>query len=335
MPFKWNTSLVSGNLRSLQIQTLVAPIGPQSAQITLDRVHHALAQNLTLEHLSLSFHAIHPSLLPLDTLKLPVLRSLHLTGNLVICKLLEAISAPALETIVLNMDYEGLDTTLIQFLVRSQHPPVHTLSIGYDNTGGVFGMAMHYPQHMDNEPGPWQFLSALPQLRTLKIGRTNLDLLLDALKSRDGSWPVPQLEHLALRGCNSTMGEAESPKFFTVINERNPPQNGEPPLPTSLTLPPQFNPWFIPPGHLPPPGFMGNITPPTPPSPILPSAPPVGAAPSTNGNHFERLRILEMHDCLTLGDNVVKLLRTRIDEVRYTRPYRYGCCGPSMTHMID
>lgn len=331
IPFKWDSPLVSGNLRSLQIQTSVNPIGPQSSQITLDRVLDALAANPTLESLSLSFQAIHPSLLPLDVVTLPALRSIHMTGNLIISKLLESLKAPALECLTLNMDWEALDDTILQFIIRSHHPPIHTLSVAYE-TMSLFGMAPYYPHGGDGEALPWQFFPALPQLRTLKVGRTNMDGLLDALKHRGGSWPLPQLEHLALRSCTPSSNNTTIPKLLRLVNERNPSTiAGAPadPIPALIHTVPQTwaIPPFVPPPHLPN-GFGFAMTPPTPSTPSPPPQHPAVLIDEDAGaggpSQFDRLRCLEVYDCLQLADNVLDHLRSRIDDVKYTKPLRYG-----------
>ncbi|KAL5521523.1 hypothetical protein ACEPAF_2271 [Sanghuangporus sanghuang] len=310
VPFKWSSPLIAGNLRALNIRSLSTPnMGTHSStQMTLDRLLHIISSNPTLEHLSLHFQNAQAAILPLETTRLNYIRSLSIGGAFTLAPLLDALITPSLESLTLNIDREGMEESIQALLARSNSPPISLLSFAYQSQLGMG------PYYGEAPPGltPWGFLVALPHVKTLQIGHTAFDVLLDSLshvEEDSGAWLAPELEHLALRSCRGH-GDSLS-KLVALVEARNPPLPGSnlniahgagagtagAQLPGMLFNPAPHN------------ALVGGV--PAQP-PTLPPPPPVIAA----AGHPTRLKTLELHDCTHIGEDIVKWLKSRVREVK-------------------
>ncbi|KAI5119078.1 hypothetical protein M0805_005496 [Coniferiporia weirii] len=292
VPFRWSSPLIAANLRSISIRSLSTPGlgGHSSTQMTLDRLLHIIAANPLLENLSLHFQNAQPAVLPLEAVRLTELRSLSVGGSYTLTPLLDALITPALDALTLNIDREAPEESIAALLARSGAPPISFLSLAYQSQ---LGMGPYY----GDAPGlvPWGFLTSLPHVRTLQIGHTALDVLMDALARVDedaGEWLAPQLEHLALRNCHAH-GDSVA-KLIALVDARNPPHAGaaHPNGVTNVGIG----------------GGTAGIAGPMPPLPIGGAGQP------------SRLKSLELYDCATLGDDIVRWLQSRIPDVKFSEP---------------
>lgn len=314
VPFRWSSPLIAGNLRSLNIRSLSSPgMGAHSStQMTLDRLLHIISSNPSLESLSLHFQNAQAAVLPLETTRLGELKSLNVGGAFTLAPLLDALITPSLESLTLNIDREGMEESIQALIARSNSPPISLLSLAYQSPLGVG------PYYGEAPPGlaPWGFLTALPHLKTLQVGHTALDVLLDSLshvEEDSGAWLAPELEHLALRSCRAH-GDSIS-KLVSLVEARNPP------LPGSHNIvhgPGAGHDVFLGPGGV-------AVPLPIPPPPPPPAPHPILAAAA---GHPTRLKALELHDCTQLGEDIVKWLKSRIPDVKFSESLIGRCVPP-------
>ncbi|KAH8115898.1 hypothetical protein DFH11DRAFT_1688140 [Phellopilus nigrolimitatus] len=302
VPFKWSSPLISANLRSINIRSLSTPGlgGHSSTQMTLDRLLHIIAANPSLEHLALHFQNAQPAVLPLEPTRLAELKSLSIGGSFTLAPLLDALITPSLDSLTLNIDREAPEESISALLARSNSPPVTFLSLAYQSQ---LGMGPYY----GDAPGllPWGFLSAVPDLRTLQIGHTALDVLTDALSRVEedaGSWLAPRLEHLAMRNCHAH-GDSVA-KLVALVEARNPQLHGAGGG-HHVAFPGHANGVVHIAGALH--GLVGV-------------GGPMHHAPVGGAGHPTRLKSLELYDCATLGEDIVRWLRSRIADVKFSEP---------------
>jgi hypothetical protein len=237
------------------------------------------------------------------------------------------MTTPALESLTFEFEQrESIEEVLASLLTRSGGPPLSNLSIGYTSPMPYYGG----PGGGFNQTNAWAFLAGAPTVRVLSIGQSSFDAVMGALSRptstpsagtlsddddddgpipgpvpipdgvpiigggpiggnaaggiggggvvaadiEPGTWLVPQLEKLILRGCTSSNSNqnASVQKLVKLVEERNPLLTGNA-------------------------NGDGGIEP-----------------------HLSRLKSLEVHDCMPLGENVQKWLRERVPEVKYTEP---------------
>lgn len=285
VPFKWSSPLIAANLRSISIRSLYNPgIGTLSnTQVTLDRLLHIISANPALEQVTLHFQNAQSNVLPLDSVTLPSLKILNLGGSYQLITLLEALITPSLESLTLSIERQRSNDTITNFIARSSYPPITFLSLSYQNAA----VGAYYPN--DGDQHLWGFLTALPHLKTLQIGLASLDSLMDALSHVDeqsGAWLVPQLKHLALRYCNAH-GDGIL-RLISLVEVRNP----------ALTSS----------GVAQAVGGIGGLTAAFTPAPVV------------GTGHPARLKSLELYECASLGDDILKWLKGKIADVKYTEP---------------
>lgn len=226
-----------------------------------------------------------------------------LSGSYLLPSLLDALTTPVLEKLVLDLEpREPIEEAIASLLTRSGGPPLTCLTIAYTNASPFYpGVGVL---------GAWAFLAGSPGIKSLTVGQTSFENVVSALgrptgapggnpdNSDDedgpgpvggvdgpgvgvngpvgviaadiepGTWLVPSLERLTLRACHAHSDVAVQ-KLIKLVEERNPLQlaNGE-----NAGVEPQLT----------------------------------------------RLKSLEVHDCVSLGEDVLKWLRARISEVKYT-----------------
>ncbi|EJD05622.1 uncharacterized protein FOMMEDRAFT_118794 [Fomitiporia mediterranea MF3/22] len=321
VPFRWSSPLIAGNLRTINIRSLSTPGigGHTSTQMTLDRLLHIISSNPTLEHLSLHFQNAQPAVLPLETTRLNELKSLSIGGSFTLTPLLDALVTPSLESLTLNIDREAPEESISALLARSNSPPISFLSLAYQSQLGMG------PYYGDAPPGllPWGFLASLPHIKTLQVGHTALDVLVDALshvEDEAGSWLAPELEHLALRSCHAH-GDSVS-KLVALVEARNPPFPGSTSTLVNSTGPSAANSSQANGIGSNIPGLSGPFTGGMSLSNIVLFSPPPNPVTASIGGagHPARLKTLELYDCAILGDDILRWLRSRISDVKCTEP---------------
>lgn len=221
VPFKWTSSIFQ-NLRILNLRCL------PNVHLAIDRILHIIAQSPQLEELSLSFASPGQAVLPLKPTTCHDLRVLNIAGHYHLATLLEALSLPALETLIFDVDSrDPVEDTIASLLARSGNPPLTRLSLAYGigSTSGFFFGAAGVTS--------WQILNDLDQLEVLQVGRTPFEPLVAALSapSEDGQqdrWLCPNLVSLAMRGCH-TRSDAVT-RLVQMVDMRNPdlPNGGAP-----------------------------------------------------------------------------------------------------------
>ena len=134
-PFKWTSPmLLRSNLRRLHLRALPTQTTP------LDRVLHIVAHNPLLEDLALHFPGLAAPVLPLAPTPLRALAALSAGGHHLMAALVDALAAPALERLALDIDArDPLEDCISGLLARSQHPPLRALSIAYAGAGAAGG----------------------------------------------------------------------------------------------------------------------------------------------------------------------------------------------------
>ncbi len=285
---------------------LRAPLNPA---LPLDRIRYIIAQNPTLETLSLYFQGVLPNVLPLTPLKLDRVTSLRLGGHYLLSQLLDTLILPSLKSLTLLVDpREPVEDTISNLLTRSSssqtthtqsssHPTLQLeeLSLGYESPTPSF---MYYvPAGIITS---WRILlEKLPFLRALKIGGTPVEALLMALASGedDGTGVsgcvAPRLEVLKMRGC---MLHSEAVlKLVQLVEVRNPEGGGSVGVSSSGSSGSHgFSAWG---------GGGGNS-----------GSGSVGGGSTGGGGMVKRLKCLEMQEC-ELGMDVERWLGSRVETV--------------------
>ena len=288
VPFKWSSPMLR-NLRHLQLRSL------PTVHIALDRILYIVAGNPQLESLSLYFASPNPPVLPLTPVTLSELKSLTLGGHYLLSNLIESLMLPALDTLILDIDEtrDPIEDTVASLLTRSGNPPVTRLSLSYGPPPGP-----HPGFYWGSGAGvaSWRFLTELDQLVTLQVGAAALEPLISALSAPDDDngqdrWMCPALEELAMRSCHAH-GDGVA-KLVQMVDARNPDQGG---------------------------GGGGGLG--------IGGAGALGGAGTAFGGVVPvRLRQLELYDCTSLGPDVTKWLKTRVEEVMCTEPTFEGYVG--------
>lgn len=315
VPFRWSSPLIASNLRTLSLRSSASvSIGAYTtANMTLDRLLHIISSNPSLEHLSLNFPNSQHSVLPLETTRLNHLKKLCIIGNYTMQPLIDALVLPALEYLALDTGRESFEEAAGNLITRSNNPPISYLSVSYN--GSPYSPSYFH----DTPPGatPWGFLSGMDQLRTLKVGHVALEFILEELSrvnEGSNSWLAPRLEHLALKNC-AGHGDSVS-KLVVLVEARNPR------LPGADGTLPQYVPGtgasatanngFVLPIIL---EDGGDGTPPPPPHPPL-------IQPA-------RLKSIEMENCTLIGEDIVKWLKSRVEEIDIKEPIQPRCVHSS------
>ncbi|KAK0445137.1 hypothetical protein EV421DRAFT_1890378 [Armillaria borealis] len=302
IPFKWSSPLFQSNLRNLNLRALPA------SQHPLNQILHILHANQhSLERVSLHFQTVLPPILPLSQLTLPRLKEFNLGGHYMLTNLVESLVLPELEE--LNLDIEARESIeeYIQTLL-AKTPSTATnlkhLGIAYGYGTGHHAEAS-IPDTVSASSPPfyygsggvvvsWLFLNDLPQLESLRVGGSHLDVLMAGLGMPDeemmtgavaigvmgstvvaNAWLCPKLKELGLRSCHGHEGWA---KLVQAVEGRNP--DG---------------------------GATGTVI---------------------NGLSPVRLKRLELYDSQGIGGDVIQWLEKRVDEVVWTESER---SSPSMS----
>ena len=262
-----------------------------TVHIALDRILYIVAANPQLESLSLHFASPNPPVLPLTAITLSELKSLNLGGHYLLSNLAESLILPALDTLILDIEArDPIEDTVSSLLTRSGNPPLTRLSLSYGSHTGP-----HAGFYWGSSAGvaSWHFLTELDHLAALQVGSAPLEPLISALSPPDDDngqdrWMCPTLSALAMRGCHAH-GDGVA-KLVQMVEARNPDGGG---------------------GGGPGGGGGGG-----------------GATAAAFGGVVPvRLRHLELYDCTSLGPDVTKWLKTRIDEVVCTEPSFEGYVG--------
>lgn len=291
VPFKWSSPIFR-NLRSLTLRAL------PTVHLSLDRILYVLAANPQLTSLSLHFVSPNPPVLPLSPTTLPHLRSLSIGGHYLLSTLVDSLVLPALDSVVLDIDArEPVEDTVTSLLTRSSNPPLSRLSLSYglnpvSNSGLYYGAGAGVTS--------WHFLGELDHLRTLQVGGIAFEPLLTMLGAPDSDdgldhWLCPNLVKLAMRDCH-THGDGVA-KLVHMVDARNPELGYSHASSASAGSGANSN------SH----SHSG-------------SGPGSGSAAAP-----ARLKHLELYSCAPLGPDVIKWLKTRVDEVICTEPAFDGC----------
>lgn len=287
------------NLHTLSLRAL------PTSHLPVDRILTIISNNPQLHVLSLHFQGVLPAVLPLSPLTLPHLAFLSLGGHYHLTTLLDNLILPALVTLSLDIEVrDPIEDAITSLLLRSNHPPLEQLAIAFSTSLIHAGAAAAFYYGPGGMIITWtQLLAEIPELKTLKVGGTALEPLLSALGPPDedtltglnlvqthpagtgGSsgpgqgwtWACPRLEVLCLRGCHAHSEGVT--KLVQMVEARNP----------AVSL------------------FSSNSN---------GANTASGGFPSTIGSLTPvRLKRLEMYDCTSLGEDVMKWLDARIAKV--------------------
>ncbi|KIM38078.1 hypothetical protein M413DRAFT_250649 [Hebeloma cylindrosporum] len=218
-PFKWCSPMLRG-LHTLNLRAL------PTSHLPLDRILHILSNNPQLKTVALHFQGVLPAILPLKNLTLSHVHSLTLGGHFLLTQLLDSLTLPILESLILDIEArDAMEDVISSLLTRSNRPPIQQLSIAY----GVVANAATFYYGPGGIVITWTtLLSELPHLKTLTIGGTALEPLLIALglpeddpnQSQTLVWACPALEVLGLRSCHAH-NEGVT-KLVQMVEARNP-----------------------------------------------------------------------------------------------------------------
>lgn len=197
-----------------------------TSHLPLDRILHILSNNPQLKTVALHFQGVLPAILPLKNLTLPHVTSLTLGGHFLLTQLLDSLTLPILDSLILDIEArDAIEDVISSLLTRSNRPPIQQLSIAY----GVVANAATFYYGPGGIVITWTtLLSELPHLKTLTIGGTALEPLLIALglpeddpnQSQTLVWACPALEVLGLRSCHAH-NEGVT-KLVQMVEARNP-----------------------------------------------------------------------------------------------------------------
>ncbi|KNZ73251.1 hypothetical protein J132_08019, partial [Termitomyces sp. J132] len=209
-PFKWSSPMFRTNLHTLSLRALPA------CHLPLDRILFIVANNPSLESLTLHFQGALPAVLPLSPTTLPLIKTLQIGGHYTLAQLIDVFILPQLNSLTLDIEpRDPLEDTISNLLTRSSKPALTHLSIAYGNSSntssfyyGPSGIIISWPA----------LLADLTHLESLRIGGTTLDPLLSSLSEEP--WACPSLEALGMRNCHA-LGEGVV-KLVAMVEARNP-----------------------------------------------------------------------------------------------------------------
>ncbi|KIL61481.1 hypothetical protein M378DRAFT_13520 [Amanita muscaria Koide BX008] len=317
-PFKWSSPMFHSNLTSLHLRAL------PTAHLPLDRILYVVSNNRNLRSLTLQFQGTLSAVLPLSIVTLPHLTSLEIGGHYLLTQILDSLVIPSLN--VLNIDIEARDSieeSIVSLVVRSGCSNLlEHLSIAYGTT--TFASTFIFPSSSSPTSLPpgippppssasyyfppggivvaWPALLAeLPRLKTLCVGGTPLDPLLTALgppgedMHQSENWACVDLERLSMRNCHAHSEGVV--KLVQMVEVRNPANSGSNPT-------------------------TGGASSAASSSALLAgSAAAIASGGSAGGGGSsmpDRLKTLELYECASLGQDVVRWLRDRIEVVACT-----------------
>lgn len=125
-PFRWD----SPAFHKCKLTHLA--LHPVPYQLALDRIFLIVAGNAeSLQSLSLHFTNLLIPVLPLQPIRLEELKSLSVGGSNLLLTIVNKITTPKLESLVLDIDYpySNLESSAKELLHRSQYPPVGSFSL--------------------------------------------------------------------------------------------------------------------------------------------------------------------------------------------------------------
>ena len=271
-PFKWSSPMLRTNLTVLSLRAL------PSFHLSLDRIMYIIANNPSLESLTLHFQGVVPAILPLTPTTLPMIDTFHIGGHFLLSHLVDSLVLPALNDLTIDIEArEPIEDIISNLLSRSNNPPLRNLSVAY---GSISNASSFYYGPSGVIISWTSLLMELTQLESLHIGGTPLEPLLSTLARPDDddahqltTWACPKLEVLGMRNCH---GHSEGlAKLVQMVEARNPPSSA------------------------------GGAS---------------GSSGAVGGGTPVRLKKLELHDCASLGQDVVQWLESRIGEVICTEP---------------
>jgi hypothetical protein len=212
------TNLTTLNLRALP-----------TAHLPLDRILYIIANNPSLQSLTLHLQGVLPAILPLASTTLHRLTTFSIGGHHFLSQLVESLSLPALDTLTLDIEArEPIEDTISGLLSRSSYPALKYLAVAY---GAASTSASFYYGPSGIVISWTALLGELAALRTLHIGGTPLEPLLAALgppeedaNNPTGTWACPRLEALGMRNCH-THSEGVA-KLVQMVEARNPDGGG-------------------------------------------------------------------------------------------------------------
>lgn len=270
-PFKWSSPILRTNLTVLSLRAL------PSSHLPLDRIMYIIANNPSLESLTLHFQGVLPAILPLTPTTLPMVDTFHIGGHFLLSHLVDSLVLPALNDLTIDIEArEPIEDIISNLLTRSNNPPLKALSVAYGSNNNA--SSFYY--------GPsgviisWtSLLMELIHLESLHIGGTPLEPLLSTLARPDDdaqqmtTWACPKLEVLGMRNCHAHSEGLG--KLVQMVEARNPSSS------------------------------VGGAN---------------GSSGAVGGGTPVRLKKLELHDCASLGQDVVQWLESRVGEVVCTEP---------------
>ncbi|KAK2465099.1 hypothetical protein APHAL10511_002907 [Amanita phalloides] len=276
-PFKWSSSMLHANLETLNLRAL------PTAHLPLDRILYILSNNHFLRSLTLHFQGVLSAVLPLSDVTLPHLTKLDVGGHYLLTHIVDSLTLPALTDLTVDIEArDSIEENIIGLIVRSHYPNVEHLSIAYASSSS----ASTYYFGPGGVVISWNTLFAeMTHLKSLHIGGTPLEPLLTALGPPGDdvhqveSWACPELQVLGMRSCNAHSEWAV--RLVQMVEARN-PLGG-----MSLSMSASSS--------------SSSSTP--------------SAASLAVGTTVLRLKTLEMHDCTSLGQDVIKWLKDRIENV--------------------
>jgi hypothetical protein len=276
-PFKWSSPMLHASLETLNLRAL------PTAHLPLDRILYILSNNPHLRSLTIHFQGVLSAVLPLSNVTLPHLTKLDIGGHYLLTQIIDSLTLPALTDLTVDIEArDSIEENIIGLVMRSHYPHVEHLSIAY----GSSSSASTYYFGPGGVMISWNTLfGEMAHLKSLHIGGTPLEPLLTALGPPGDdmhqleAWACPGLEVLGMRNCNAHSEWAV--RLVQMVETRNPISGSS--LSSSLT--------------------SGSA-----------SAASFSDA-SGSGTTPLRLKTLEMHDCTSLGQDVVKWLKDRIENV--------------------
>lgn len=262
--------------------------------------------NHELEFLSLTFQVTQQAVLPLNGTTLPHLKTMLLSGSYLLSTLLEALTTPALETLGLGFEpREPIEEAIASLLTRSGGPPLSRLTLSYTGASPFYAGL--------GTPGAWAFLAGAPAIRVFSVGQSSFENIVSALarptsapmamsddEDDDGPVPVPPGVAVGAGNGDGDVGVIAAdiePGTWLVpslerLSLRSCHTGSDSAIQKLIKLVEARNPLQI--GN----GNGNNVIEP----------------------HLTRLKTLEVHDCVQLGEDVLKWLRARVPEVKYTEP---------------
>lgn len=193
------------NLTSLKLGHSNAGI-----KISIDDLFIIISANPNLECLHFTFPLLHESVLPVDPLTLPNLRSLTLEGTSGVLEIMESLTASNVEhvaVIVIPDADDDVYRAFEDFAGRSSWPPITRLVLD----GPVLTPSI-------------AFLKELPALVTLSCGGLELDAVFTALEEpmdTPGLLPCPDLTSITLVSCQPPQYADMFPSLLhTFVNLR-------------------------------------------------------------------------------------------------------------------